>query len=102
MNINIVERSKVALLEVGASPILYLMLALSIVSVAIVIERLIFFVRTRADLQDLAERLSARLAVGDLSGAKALVTGHKSAEAAVVAAGLGAIPKGAAAAEEAM
>ncbi len=102
MNINIVERSKLALLEVGASPILYLMLALSVASVAIVIERLIFFVRTRADLQDLAERLSALLAISDLSGAKALVSGKSSAEAAVVAAGLGAIPKGPAAAEEAM
>jgi biopolymer transport protein ExbB len=102
MNINIVERSKLALLEVGASPILYLMLGLSVASVALVIERLIFFLRTREDLQGLAERLSARLAVSDLTGAKALVTGQSSAEAAVVAAGLGVISKGSAAVEEAM
>src|SRR5262245_29184089 len=102
MNINIVERSKVALLEVGASPILYLMLGLSVASVALVIERVIFFVRTREDLQGLAERLSARLAASDLSGAKALVAGQSSAEAAVVAAGLGVMGKGSAAVEEAM
>jgi len=102
MNINIVERSKVALLEVGASPILYLMIALSVVSVAIVIERLIFFLSTRADLQKLAAQLSERLGAGDLASARALVLGQKSAEAAVVAAGLGQIAQGPAAVEEAM
>ena len=102
MNINIVERSKVALLEVGASPILYLLIALSVVSVAIVIERLIFFLSTRADLQKLAAQLSERLGAGDLASARALVLGQKSAEAAVVAAGLGQISQGPAAVEEAM
>ena len=36
---NIVERSKLILLDIGASPILYLMIALSVVSVAIMVER---------------------------------------------------------------
>jgi biopolymer transport protein ExbB len=102
MDINIVERSKVALLEVGASPILYLMIALSVASVAVVIERLIFFFGTRENLQKLAERLSAHLASDDVSSARSLLTGRRSAEAAVVAAGLGQIQRGPAAVEEAM
>src|SRR5688572_1900172 len=102
MNNNIVERSKLALLEVGSAPILYLMIALSVISIGVVIERFIFFLRTREDLQRMAERLSALLGARDPTGAKSLVAGQKSAEAAVVAAGLGQIPKGAAAVEEAL
>ncbi len=102
MNMNIVERSKDMLLGVGASPILYLMIGLSVASVAIMAERGIFFARTREDLQKLAARLSSFLGARDISGAKALVANAKSAEAAVVAAGLGRYAQGPAAVEEAM
>jgi len=99
---NIVERTKLILLEVGASPILYLMLALSVVSVAIMVERSLFFFRARENLQRLAAELCLALDRGDVTSAKALVQSSASAEAAIVSAGLLRIEHGAAAVEEAM
>ncbi len=102
MNLNIVERSKGLLLEVGAAPVLYLMIALSIASIAIMLERAIFFARTSVKLQELAEELAAHLASGNLAQARALVAHSRSAEAAVVVAGLNRMAQGPAAVEEAM
>jgi biopolymer transport protein ExbB len=99
---NIVERSKVILLDIGASPILYLMIALSVVSVAIMLERTLFFFRVRENLQRLASELSGYLGQGDITAARQLVTQAKSAEAAIVAAGLARVQQGPAAVEEAM
>ncbi len=99
---NIVERSKLILLDIGASPILYLMIALSIVSVAIMVERSLFFFRVREDLQRLAGDLARLLGTGDMAGARQLVVASRSAEAAIVAAGLARVEHGAAAVEEAM
>ena len=99
---NIVERSKLILLDIGASPILYLMIALSVISVAIMVERSFFFFRVRENLQRLASELGASLGRGDIASARELVTDAKSAEAAIVAAGLARVSQGAAAVEEAM
>jgi biopolymer transport protein ExbB len=99
---NIVERSKVILLDIGASPILYLMIALSVVSVAIMLERSLFFFRVRENLQRLASELSGYLGQGDITAARQLVSRAKSAEAAIVAAGLARVQQGPAAVEEAM
>lgn len=99
---NIVERSKVILLDIGASPIMYLMIALSIVSVAIMLERSLFFFRVRENLQRLASELSLALGQGDVTAARQLVAQAKSAEAAIVAAGLSRVAQGPAAVEEAM
>lgn len=99
---NIVERSKLMLLEVGASPILYLMLALSVVSVAIMVERALFFVRIRENLESLATNLGRALSLNDVESAKRLVAASPSAESAIVAAGLSRVEHGAAAVEEAM
>jgi biopolymer transport protein ExbB len=99
---NIVERSKLILLDIGASPILYLMIALSVVSVAIMVERALFFFRVRENLPRLAAELSASLGRGDLGTARALVADAASAESAIVAAGLSRIEHGPAAVEEAM
>ena len=99
---NIVERSKLVLLEVGASPILYLMLALSLISVAIIAERAFFFYRVRENLQQLASALASALERSDLVSAKLLVDSSPSAESAIVAAGLSRMEHGPAAVEEAM
>jgi len=102
MNSNIVERSKHILLELGATPIMYLMIALSIVSVAIMIERGWFFTTVSENIAKLAEALGERLNAHDLNGARDLVAASKSAEAAIVAAGLKQLARGPEAAEEAM
>ena len=77
---NIVERSKDMLLEVGAAPILYLMIALSVVSLAIVLERAWFFLVSAEDLGRLAQALDEQLATGNLAGARALTEGSRSIE----------------------
>jgi biopolymer transport protein ExbB len=102
MNTNIVDRSKQILLEVGATPVMYLMIALSVVSVAIMIERGWFFTMVSENIQRLAEALADRLNEHDLNGARDLVAASRSAEAAIVAAGLKQLGRGAEAAEEAM
>jgi biopolymer transport protein ExbB len=99
---NIVERTKLILLDIGASPILYLMIGLSVVSVAIMVERSLFFFRVRENLPRLASELGGALGRGDIAGALELVAYAKSAEAAIVSAGLARIAQGPAAVEEAM
>jgi biopolymer transport protein ExbB len=99
---NIVERSKHVLLEVGATPILYLMIGLSVASLAIMIERGWFFAVVSENIERLAAALAERLNLDDLLGARELVGASKSAEAAIVAAGLQQLDRGAEAAQEAM
>jgi len=98
----IVERSKHVLLELGATPILYLMIALSVASIAIMLERAFFFTLVRENIERLAAELGARLNANDVTGARELVRASKSAEAAIVAAGLQQLGRGADAAQEAM
>ena len=102
MNSNIVERSKHILLEVGATPIMYLMIALSVVSVAIMIERAWFFASVSENIEKLANALAEFLNRHDLAGAGKLVGASKSAEAAIVAAGLKQLHRGSEAAQESM
>jgi biopolymer transport protein ExbB len=99
---NIVERSKDVLLDVGASPIMYLMIALSVISAAVILERFFFFLMASGKVELLAQKLTEHLDRGDLTAATRLATSTRSAEAAIVAAGLKRFEHGAAAAEEAM
>lgn len=99
---NIVEQSKDILLEIGAAPILYLMLVLSVMSVAVMLERAWFFFASSEQVGDLAWALEGKLAAGDLEGARALTQSSRSVESAIVRAGLAAGARGAAAASEAM
>jgi biopolymer transport protein ExbB len=99
---NIVERSKDILLEVGASPILYLMIALSVMSIAVMIERAWFFISTSGNLERLASGLAEQLGTGDIAGAERMARASRSVEAAVVLAGLTHSARGAEAASEAM
>jgi biopolymer transport protein ExbB len=99
---NIVERSKDILLQVGAAPILYLMIALSVMSIAVMLERAWFFFVSSEDLGRMASALDERLAAGDLAGARALTDSSRSVEGAIVRAGLVHGERGADAASEAM
>jgi biopolymer transport protein ExbB len=99
---NIVERSKDILLQVGAAPILYLMIALSVISIAVMLERAWFFFTSAEDLSSLALALEERLSAGDVAGARALTHESRSIEGAIVRAGLGQSERGAEAASEAM
>lgn len=86
----------------GAAWVMWLMLGLSVISVAIMLERLWFFISLRDDLARLAQSLRDLLRKNDLSGARKLLETSPSSEAAVVAAGLAEADRGARAAEEAM
>ena len=99
---NIVAKSKAVMLAMGAAPVMYLMVVLSILSLAIILERAYFFYSIRDDLESLARDLSRSLRAGDYEEARKRMESSPSAEAAVVVAGLTEADRGAAAAEEAM
>jgi biopolymer transport protein ExbB/TolQ len=73
---------KVALL--GSSWVMYLLLALSVFSIATIIERWIFFRRHRDDIDELGDKLIALLEKGDGDAAAALLKKSRSVEATVL------------------
>lgn len=85
----------------GAAWVMWLMLALSVVSVAIILERAWFFWSLRDDLATLARELRSALE-DSIESAKKRMEASPSAEAAVVLAGLEMAHRGPRAAEEAM
>jgi biopolymer transport protein ExbB len=86
----------------GAAWVMWLMLLLSVISVAIMFERTWFFLSLRDDLARLASELRDLLRNNDVEGAKKRMEASPSAEAAVVVAGLMEADRGAAAADQAM
>jgi biopolymer transport protein ExbB len=102
MNWNLVEHAKRLMTNFGASWVMWLLLGLSIVSVAIMLERGWFFFSLRDDLAALARSLGDYLRRGEVAEAKRLLENSPSAEAAVVVAGLVEANRGPQAAEEAM
>jgi biopolymer transport protein ExbB len=89
---------------VGAEWILWLLLMLSIVSIALIVERCLYFFRTRIDGEALTSQLDEQLRARNLQGAWQLVkdTHTTAIESAVVAAGLVALRNGTQACSEAM
>jgi biopolymer transport protein ExbB len=86
----------------GAEWVMYLMFGLSIISVAVMLERGYFYWSIRDDIGKLAQSLRESLRAGDIEGARKRMEQSPSAEAAVVVAGLLEADRGAKAAEEAM
>jgi biopolymer transport protein ExbB len=99
---NIIEKAKSLMLVLGASPIMYLLIGLSIASAAIVLERIWFFLRTSDDISSLGSELRDHLARNDLEGAKDSMRKSPSPGAAIVLAGLEVAHQGAESAEEEM
>ena len=99
---NLVEWLQRLMTNFGAEWVMWMLIALSVVSVAIMLERAWFYVSLRDDLPELASRLRDTLRKGDLSQAQKNLEASPSAEAAVVVAGLLEADRGAQAAEEAM
>ena len=77
------EKSLLAFALVGAHWVLYLLIALSVVSVGIMIERAIFLARRRADARNLSAQLAHLLAAGELDQARALVASQGGTETRV-------------------
>ncbi|HEY6101218.1 MAG TPA: MotA/TolQ/ExbB proton channel family protein, partial [Anaeromyxobacter sp.] len=80
-----------ALTDLGAEWVLWILLALSVISVGVMIERAAFFAARR--LRD-AEELARRLLAGDLQGAAGAVSGRPGLEAEVVRAAVANAAKG--------
>ncbi|MBI4954860.1 MAG: MotA/TolQ/ExbB proton channel family protein [Myxococcales bacterium] len=85
----------------GAEWVMWLMIGLSVVSVAIILERAYFFFTLRDDLNRLSRDLKAALDQS-IDAAKVRMQASPSAEAAVVLAGLSIADRGPASVEEAM
>ncbi len=87
-------------LYLGSQWLLYVLLGLSVISVAIAIERFVHFYATRADLEALSQKLASALAKEDLQGARTLLEQSRSHVAKVALRGLDGLSLGAAALEE--
>jgi biopolymer transport protein ExbB len=86
----------------GTGWVLVLMLFLSVVSLAIMLERAWLYWSLRDNIDELVRDLGRLLRKGDLAGARRRLEGSRSAEAAVVVAGLVEAERGVEAAQEAM
>jgi biopolymer transport protein ExbB len=89
---------------VGAEWVLWLLLILSVTSIAFIVERCLYFYRTRIDGDELANQLQELLRARNLQGAWQLVKDSHTyvIESSVVAAGLVAMRNGTHACGEAM
>jgi biopolymer transport protein ExbB len=97
-----IDRIKSAMVGLGAGWVLWLLLALSVLSMAIILERAWLFWTLRDDVEGLMRELGRLLRAGDMDGARRRLEASPSAEAAVVVAGIVESDMGVEAAEEAM
>jgi biopolymer transport protein ExbB/biopolymer transport protein TolQ len=77
---------RVALL--GSSWVLYLLFALSLLSITITVERIVFYRMHRDDIDKLTDRLISLLRAGDVRGADELLAKSRSIEARAVRASI--------------
>jgi biopolymer transport protein ExbB len=99
---SLIERVKSAMVGLGTGWILLLMLLLSIMSLAVMLERAWLYWSLRDDIDELMRDLGRLLRGGDLEAARRRLEGSRSAEAAVVVAGLVEADRGVESAQEAM
>jgi biopolymer transport protein ExbB len=99
---SLIERVKSAMVGLGTGWVLMLMLVLSVISLAIMLERVWLYWSLRDDIEGLMRDLGRLLRTGDLDGARQRLEASRSAEAAVIIAGLVEADRGAEAADEAM
>lgn len=99
---NLVEWLQEIMVGFGAAWVMWLLIALSVVSVAIILERAWFFWSLRDDLAKLQGELRTTLSTSGIEAAQKRMEASPSAEAAVVLAGLAMADAGPKASEEAM
>jgi biopolymer transport protein ExbB len=100
--VNTVGTVKQLLLQSGAAWVLWLLGGLSLVSVAIAVERWLFYRRRDGDPEGLARRLGPQLAAREYHLALEELDRSRSVAAAIAAAGLRLADRGPAAADKAM
>jgi biopolymer transport protein ExbB len=99
---NAVESIKELFLQTGASWVLWLLAALSLVGVAIAVERWLYYRALGGDLKGMAEALDRRLSAGEIEAAIEDLGRTRSVAANIAVAGLRLAELGPAAAEKAM
>jgi len=102
MHGSLIELLLHALLDLKASWVMWILLALSVVDLVIIVERVAFLRSVRDDVPKLAAELDGLLRQGRVRDALARMKESRSAEAAVVVAGLLHSDLGPASAEKAM
>src|SRR5262245_20063348 len=84
MNTNLVMQKLVLIAPLVARTVLYVLMALSVLSIGVIIERWWFFRRRRDDVSALSDALRKALGHGDVAEAKKLLAGSPSVEAEIV------------------
>jgi biopolymer transport protein ExbB len=87
---------------IGAEWVLWVLLALSFVSIGIIVDRLLYFWRNAEESDRLNSTLPEQLRAGDVRGAWELVANSEGVGGAIVAAGLKAMRRGPDSCNEAM
>jgi biopolymer transport protein ExbB len=97
-----IDAVKHLLLESGAAWVLYFLGLLSVITVALVVERTLFYRAVRGDVRTLVRDLDARLAAGEYDAARADMQQSRSVAASIALAGLRLSSRGPVAAEHGM
>ena len=97
-----IQERLTAFAMLGATWVMWLLVVLSILGLAIVLERAYFFITTNDDIERLRQSLRGKLRSRDIKGAATAMRQSRSVEARVALAGLDAAGDGAASAEERM
>ena len=95
-----IQQRMTAFALLGATWVMWLLVGLSVVSVAIMLERAYFFAVTRDDIDALRKELLESLRRGDLAAARKRMQSSRSFEASFAMAGLDSAADGSAAATE--
>jgi biopolymer transport protein ExbB len=95
--VNLVETGKRIMVGTGAQAVLWLLIALSVISVAMILERAVAFIRRRGNVDALRASLTKALADGDLERAREAMARSPHPAAKVALRGLslsrGALPR---------
>jgi biopolymer transport protein ExbB/TolQ len=84
MGSNVLMQKLVFVAQIASQAVLYVLLALSVLSIGVIIERCWYFRRRRDNLDQLADRLRKAFGRGDLAGARQLLGQSQSVEAQIV------------------
>src|SRR5450432_4236933 len=84
MGSNVLMQKLVFVAQLASQAVLYVLLALSVLSIGVIIERWWYFRRRRDNLDALADRLRKAFGRGDLAAARQALRASPSVEAAIV------------------
>jgi biopolymer transport protein ExbB/TolQ len=101
MNFNIVEKL-LAITALGSEWVLWLLLALSVTSLGVIVERAIYYARIRLDFVNFSRQVTKRLLDNDIDGIKGLCSASGAIESQTILRGLEYKERGAHAMEQSM